>query len=71
MEEEVAMFGPSDMFFLLSFLPFIFYLILIVFGIYFVIKVIKFMKAKIELDRERNLKLEELIKIFSQNNHIE
>ncbi|MCM3677345.1 hypothetical protein M3699_27050 [Peribacillus simplex] len=55
--------GGDGLFALVAFLPIIFYLVLTVFAIYFVIKVIKFMNEKIKLDKEKNEKLDELIKI--------
>ena len=54
------------MFVVLTFLPIIFYLVLTVFAIYFVIKVIKFMNEKTKLDREKNEKLTEIIKVLNQ-----
>ena len=53
------------------FIPFIIYLAIFIFSIYFVIKIIKFMNAKIKLDQERNQKIDELIRSFGQSNHIE
>lgn len=52
---------------ILSLLPIIFYLGLLAFIIYFAIKVIQFMGEKIRLDKEKNERLTELIKIFDQN----
>ncbi|MCK2005856.1 hypothetical protein MZM54_31495 [[Brevibacterium] frigoritolerans] len=66
-----TLFASDDVFVLLTFLPFIFYLVLTVFGIYFVIKVIKFMNAKIKSDQERNDKIDELIKVVNQGKRIE
>lgn len=66
-----TLFASDDVFVLLTFLPFIFYLVLTVFGIYFVIKVIKFMNVKIKSDQERNDKIDELIKIVNQGKRIE
>ncbi|WP_338473061.1 hypothetical protein R4Z10_10240 [Niallia sp. XMNu-256] len=57
-----TMFASDGMFMLLTFLPIIFYLVVVVFAIYFVIKLIRFMNEKTRLDRERNEKLSELIK---------
>ena len=62
-----TMFASDGMFAILTFLPIIFYLVLIVFAIYFVIKVIKFMNEKIKLDREKNEKLTEIIKVLNQD----
>ena len=69
--EEDTMSGSDNIFLLLGFLPFILYLVLIVFGIYFVVKMIQFMRIKIELDRERNKQMADLIKVFSERNHTE
>ncbi len=60
-------FASDGMFAILTFLPIIFYLVLIVFAIYFVIKVIKFMNEKTKLDREKNEKLTEIIKVLNQD----
>ncbi|MFJ7976792.1 hypothetical protein JNUCC23_10405 [Peribacillus sp. JNUCC 23] len=54
--------GGDRVFALFALLPIIFYLVLTGFSIYFVIKVIKFMNEKTKLDREKNEKLDELIK---------
>ena len=62
-----ALFVSSGMIVLLTFLPIIFYLLLTVFAIYFVIKVVKFMNEKIKLDREKNEKLTEIIKVLNQD----
>jgi ABC-type bacteriocin/lantibiotic exporter with double-glycine peptidase domain len=61
-----TLFASDGMFVLLTFLPIIFYLVLTVFAIYFVIKVIKFMNEKTQLDREKNEKLTEIIKVLNQ-----
>ncbi|MFP3512641.1 hypothetical protein SB775_24055 [Peribacillus sp. SIMBA_075] len=55
--------GGDGLFALIAFLPIIFCLVITGFSIYFVIKVIKFMNEKTKLDRERNEKLDELIKV--------
>ncbi|MBS4176981.1 hypothetical protein [Lederbergia citrea] len=61
-----TLFASDGMFVLLTFLPIIFYLVLMVFAIYFVIKVINFMNEKTKLDREKNEKLTEIIKVLNQ-----
>ncbi|MDO7486851.1 hypothetical protein Q5O89_15635 [Peribacillus frigoritolerans] len=66
-----TLFASDGVFVLLTFLPIIFYLVLTVFGIYFVIKVIKFMNAKTKSDQERNEKIDELIKVVNQGKRIE
>ncbi|MBK5458279.1 MULTISPECIES: hypothetical protein [Peribacillus] len=53
----------DGLFALVAFLPIIFCLVITGFSIYFVIKVIKFMNEKTKLDRDRNEKLDELIKV--------
>ena len=58
--------GGDGMFVLLAWVPFIFYLVLTGFAIYFVIKVIKFMNKKTKLDQEKNEKFDELIKVLNQ-----
>ncbi|WP_035424006.1 hypothetical protein [Bacillus sp. UNC438CL73TsuS30] len=65
-----SLFASEGLFVLFSFLPIIVYLLLIVLGILFVIKVIKFMNEKTRLDRERNEKLDELVKAIRKNNEI-
>ena len=62
-----TLFASDGMFVLLTFLPIIFYLVLTIFAIYFVIKVIKFMNEKTRLDREKNEKLTEIIKVLNQD----
>ena len=62
-----TLFASDGMFAILTFLPIIFYLILSVFSIYFVIKVIRFMNEKTKLDREKNEKLTEIIRVLSQD----
>jgi hypothetical protein len=62
-----TMFASDGLFVLLTVLPIIFYLVVIVFAIYFVMKVIKFMNEKTKLDREKNEKLTEIIKILDQD----
>ena len=62
-----TLFASDGMFVLLTFLPIIFYLVLTVFAIYFVIKVIEFMNEKTKLDREKNEKLTEIIKVLNRD----
>jgi hypothetical protein len=62
-----TLFASDGMFVLLTFLPIIFYLALTIFAIYFVIKVIKFMNEKTRLDREKNEKLTEIIKVLNKD----
>lgn len=66
-----TLFASESVFVLLSFLPIILYLVLIGFGIYFFIKVIKFLNAKTRLDQERNENIDELIKVVGQGRNIE
>ncbi|WP_066250568.1 hypothetical protein [Neobacillus drentensis] len=66
-----TLFASEGVFVLLTFLPIISYLIFTGFGIYFVIKVIKFMNAKTESDQERNKKIDELIGVNGQGKNIE
>lgn len=47
--------------------PIIIYLVIIIVGVYIVVKVIKFMNAKIKLDKERNEKLDKLIRAMNQD----
>lgn len=64
----IAMNG-NGMFTVIALLPFIFYLVLIIFGVYFTIKVVKFMDTKIKLDQEKNEKIEHLIKAIKKENN--
>jgi len=52
-----------------AFLPAFLNLIIVIFVIYFAINAIKFMQAKTKLDRERNEKINELIKTFNKENN--
>ncbi|WP_165786709.1 hypothetical protein [Heyndrickxia camelliae] len=52
-----------------SFLAMLIYLVIFLFIIYFVISVLRFMKDKITIDKERNEKLDELIK-FMRNKDV-
>lgn len=63
-------YTAGDMFVLLTFLPTIFYLVLIVLAIYFVIKVVKFTNEKTKLDQEKNEKLTEIINVLNQDKSI-
>ncbi len=71
MMNDSMFYEPNGVFVLLAFLPVILSLVIIGFGIYFVIRIIKFMNAKTKLDQERNEKLDELIKIISQDKGME
>ncbi|MDY0406455.1 hypothetical protein P5G51_014760 [Virgibacillus sp. 179-BFC.A HS] len=48
-------------------IPTVLYLIVIVFAVYFVLKIMKFMNEKIKLDREKNEKLTEIIQALNQD----
>lgn len=43
------------------------YLVIIILGIYFIVKTIKFMEMKQKLDQERNEKIDQLIQLIHQN----
>lgn len=60
-------FSPLAIF---AFLPLLINLALMIFAIYFVVKVISFMKLKAELDRVRNQKLETLIRIMDKEDEL-
>jgi len=58
-------------------IPVLIYIVIIIFVISFIVNANKFMHAKtkadqerIKLDRERNEKMDELIRVFSENKHI-
>ena len=55
-----------EMFGLLSLIPILFYLLILGFGIYFIVRIIRFMNEKTKLDKERNEKLDLLIKVIRQ-----
>lgn len=57
-----TLFAPDSIYVLITLFPIIIYVALTGFAIYFVIKVVKFMNEKTKLDRERNEKIDELIK---------
>lgn len=61
-----TLFASESIYVLLTLFPIIIYVALTVFAIYFVIKVVKFMNEKIKLDRERNEKIDELIKFHKE-----
>lgn len=58
----------SDGFFII---PLLIYLAVIFLTIYFMVKIIKFTNEKVKLDRARNEKLDELIKLFSEGKRME
>ncbi|OEF97593.1 hypothetical protein BHF68_14755 [Desulfuribacillus alkaliarsenatis] len=64
-------FGLVAFFAWLPFLTVLFNLALIIFVIYFLIKVNKFINVKTKLDQERNEKIDELIRGISKVNKIE
>lgn len=57
-----TLFATENIYILLTLFPIIIYVALTGFAIYLVIKVVKFMNEKTKLDRERNEKIDELIK---------
>ncbi|WP_088043645.1 hypothetical protein [Bacillus sp. EAC] len=62
-----TLFASDGALIFLTFIPFIIKIMLLIIGIYFVLKVLKFMKVKIKLDQERNEKIEELLKVISED----
>lgn len=56
----------DGVFTLFALLPIVIYLAVFIFGIYFVLKVIKFMDTKIKIDQEKNKKIDQLIKVIEQ-----
>jgi len=52
------------MFSFFAIIPILFYLLILGFGIYFIIRIIRFMNEKTKLDQERNEKLDLLIKVI-------
>ena len=59
--ERINMFG------LFSLIPILFYLVILGFGIYFIVRTIKIMNDKTKMDQERNEKLDLLIKVIRDN----
>ncbi|WP_154654451.1 hypothetical protein [Siminovitchia fordii] len=57
----------SQVFYLVPFLPIIINIVLIGVVIYFLIKVMSYMNEKIELEKDRNEALNELIKVMSKD----
>ncbi|MBA9029082.1 MULTISPECIES: hypothetical protein [Bacillaceae] len=57
----------NGLFGLFAIIPILIYLGLVVFSIYFIVKVIKFMNAKTRLDEQRNEKLDELIRVMGND----
>lgn len=57
----------SQVFYLVPFLPIIINIVLIGVVIYFLIKVMSYMHEKIELEKDRNDALNELIKVMSKD----
>jgi hypothetical protein len=53
---------------LLALIPFLFYLLALLFGIYFMVKILRFMNDKTALDKERNVKMDELIRAIKYRN---
>ncbi|QFF99253.1 hypothetical protein PB01_10660 [Psychrobacillus glaciei] len=58
--------GGDGVFTVFALLPLIFYIAIIIFGVYFVIKVVKFMDSKIKLDQEKNEKIDQLIHVINK-----
>jgi len=54
----------TSIFGLFAFIPLLFYLVIIIFGMYFIVRTIKYMNVKTKLDQERNQKLDSLIKVL-------
>jgi uncharacterized membrane protein len=65
-----TLFASDGMFVLLTFLPIIFYIVLTVLTFYFVVKVIKFMNEKTKLDREKNERLTEIVKVLNEDKRV-
>lgn len=65
-----TLFASEGTFMVLTFLPIILYILLAGFGIYFIIKVIRFMNAKTKSDQQRNELINELIKTVSEGRSI-
>lgn len=62
-----AGFVGEGIFFLVVLLPFAIYFALVIFVVYFAVKMIKFMNKKTKLDKERNEKLAELMKVLGKD----
>jgi hypothetical protein len=54
----------TSIFGLFAIVPILFYLLILGFGIYFIVRTIRFMNEKTKLDLERNEKLDSLIKVI-------
>lgn len=62
-----AGFEEEGVFFLVALLPFLIYLALVIFAIYFAVRMIKFMNEKTKLDQEKNKHLAELVKVLDKD----
>ncbi|WP_042351319.1 hypothetical protein [Bacillus massiliigorillae] len=67
--DEISMLATSGV--LIALLPLLLYIALLIFSIYFAVKVLKFMNKKAKLDEERNELLKELIQSDRQNDNKE
>jgi hypothetical protein len=57
----------TNIFGLFAIVPILLYLLILGFGIYFIVRTIRFMNEKTKLDQERNKKLDSLIKVIQDN----
>lgn len=56
----------DSMFGLFALVPILMYLFIIGFGIYFIVRTVRFMNEKTKLDQQRNEKLDALIKVMQE-----
>jgi hypothetical protein len=61
----------TDLFGLFAIIPILLYLVILGFGIYFIVRTLRFMNEKTKLDQQRNEKLHLLIEAIKENNRNE
>ncbi|WP_066251138.1 hypothetical protein [Neobacillus drentensis] len=61
----------TDLFGFFAIIPILLYLVILGFGIYFIVRTLRFMNEKTKLDQQRNEKLDLLIEAIKENNRNE
>ncbi|MFL6555336.1 MAG: hypothetical protein ACJ8MO_04395 [Bacillus sp. (in: firmicutes)] len=65
------MMARTDLFGLFAIIPILLYLVILGFGIYFIVRTIRFMNEKTKLDQQRNEKLDSLIQAIHDSKKTE
>lgn len=68
---EGSNMARTDLFGLFAIIPILLYLVILGFGIYFIIRTLRFMNEKTKMDQQRNEKLDSLIRAIQENNRTE